>query len=76
LAADGLRLPHDQLDVRPIVGNVLKRRTGTVEDSLANLGLTPPAPCGLGRGGHRLASLCAVAEKLRVWPLGDRHQPG
>lgn len=69
LTADGLRLEQDKLDLRPLVGNVLRRRTGTVEESLANLGLAVPVPCGLGRGGERLASLCAVVDKLCAWPV-------
>jgi len=72
LAADGLQFDNPKLDVRPIVGNLLKRRTGTVEESVANLGIPAPAPWGSGRGGYRLASLCAVAAKLCAWPLASR----
>jgi len=69
LVADGFRLEHRNLDVRPVVGNVLRQRTGTVEESVVNLGVDIPTVWGLGRGGERLASLCGVVEKLRAWPL-------
>jgi len=39
-----------------------------VEESVANLGIAPPASWAQGRGGERLASLCAVVEKLCAWP--------
>jgi DTW domain-containing protein YfiP len=69
LAADGLRLENQRLDVRPVVGNVLRHHTGTVEESVGHLGLTAPPPWTSGRGGERLASLCTVVEKLCAWPL-------
>jgi DTW domain-containing protein YfiP len=69
LVRGGFRLSNENLDVRPAVGNVLRRRTGTVEESVVNLGLEVPAVWGRGRGGERLASLCAVVEKLCAWPL-------
>jgi DTW domain-containing protein YfiP len=68
LATDGLRLEQHSLDIRPVVGNVLRRRTGTVEESMGNFGLAAPAACGSGRGGVRLANLCAVVERLCGWP--------
>ena len=68
LAKDGLRLEQHSLDIRPVVGNVLRRRTGTVEESMGNFGLAAPAACGSGRGGVRLANLCAVVERLCGWP--------
>jgi DTW domain-containing protein len=64
LIADGFHLDNDRLDIRVVAGNVLRRRTGTVEECLGHLGLSPPAPWASGRGGHRLASLCAVVERF------------
>ena len=69
LAADGLRLPNAHIDVRPIAGNVLRRRPGTVEDCVSLMELPAPPVWGAGRGGVRLASLCAVVEKLRARPV-------
>jgi hypothetical protein len=51
-----------------VAGIVLRRRTGTVEDCLRNMELPSPAPWAAGRGGVRLASLCALTEKLCAWP--------
>ena len=64
LAADGLRLQNRQIDLRPVAGNVLRRRPGTVEECSSQLELPTPQPWGAGRGGLRLAGLCAVVEKL------------
>lgn len=66
LAADGLRLPNRPIDLRPIAGNVLRRRPGTVEECAGQMELPAAQPWGAGRGGLRLASLCAVVEKLRA----------
>jgi hypothetical protein len=71
LANDGLHLPQAHVDVRPIVGNVLRRRTGTVEECVVNLGLAPPSPVAQGRGGTRLAGLCAVVGRLCGWHPGE-----
>ena len=68
LAADGLRLPNRHIDLRPVAGNVLRRRPGTVEECALQLELPAPQPLGAGRGGRRLARLCAVVDKLRAWP--------
>jgi DTW domain-containing protein len=72
LAADGLPLDHPRVDVRPVVGNLLRRRTGTVEESVTNMGLPEPQAWAQGRGGVRLASLCAVVEKLCAWQIQPR----
>jgi len=69
LVADGYRLTTATLDVRPIATKALGQRIGTVEDCLAKLGSTPPSPCGAGRGGERLALLCAIAGRLCAWPM-------
>jgi DTW domain-containing protein len=69
LAADGLRLPNRNIDARPIAGNVLRRRPGTVEECARQMGLVVPPPWARGRGGARIAGLCAVTEKLSAWPL-------
>ncbi len=68
LVRDGFHFANIHIDVRPVVGNVLRRRTGTVEESVVNLGVEMPAVWGRGRGGERLAGLCAVVEKLCAWP--------
>jgi DTW domain-containing protein YfiP len=69
LIADGFAVEHAHVDVRPVVGNVFHQRTGTVEECAPRMGLPVSAPWAPGRGGTRLASLCAVVEKLSVWPL-------
>jgi DTW domain-containing protein YfiP len=69
LAAGGLQFEQATLDVRPVVGNVLRQRTGTVEESVVKLGMAAPSAWAQGRGGERLACLCEVVEKLCAWPL-------
>lgn len=71
LAADGLRLPNRPIDLRSIAGNVLRRRPGTVEECALQMELPTPQPWGAGRGGLRLAGLCAVVEKLRARPAAS-----
>lgn len=72
LAADGLVLENSRLDMRPVAGNVMRRRTGTVEECLHAMahatGLPLPPPAGAGRGGERLAALCAVVEAVCALP--------
>jgi len=68
LIEDGFRCAHERLDARPIAANALRRHTGTVEECVEALGLTPPEPWGTGRGGARLAGLCAVVARLCAWP--------
>ncbi len=68
LAADGLPIENARVDARPVAGIVLRRRTGTVEDCLRHMELPSPASWAPGRGGTRLASLCALTEKLCTWP--------
>ncbi len=64
LASDGLTLPKPRFDARALAGTWLRQRTGTVEDCLPRLQLPAPAPCGAGRGGLRLAGLCAVVRRM------------
>jgi hypothetical protein len=64
LAADGLPLENDRQDVRPVASKVLGRRTGTIEECVHRLDIAAPTPLGAGRGGERLACLCAAVEKL------------
>jgi DTW domain-containing protein YfiP len=68
LAADSFRIENAVIDIRPIAGNVLRRRTGTVEECVGHLAIATPSAWALGRGGERLANLCAVVEKLCAWP--------
>ncbi len=72
LAADGLTLANDCQDLRPIAGGLLGRRTGTIEECVQRLGLTPLPAWGAGRGGERLACLCAAVEEMTRSPLGLR----
>jgi DTW domain-containing protein YfiP len=64
----GMAIEHAHLDARPVAGNVVCRRPGTVEECLQAMTISPPSPWAEGRGGARLAALCAVVEKLRAWP--------
>jgi DTW domain-containing protein YfiP len=70
LAKDGLRLPNPFLDARPVVSRVIGRRTGAVEDCVTHLGLTALDVPGQGRGGVRLANLCAAVDWLERWRPG------
>lgn len=71
LAQDGWQLGHEHLDARPTAAGALGRRTGTVEECAEALHVPPPVPWAHGRGGARLASLCAVVECLLAWPAAD-----
>jgi DTW domain-containing protein YfiP len=64
LEAEGVALPAARLDMRPALGSYLGTRPGAIEDCTARLGLEPPPPFALGRGGVRLAALAAVVDKL------------
>ena len=64
LERDGIALPAARLDIRPPAASRLGTRTGTVEDCAARMGITPPPPFAAGRGGARLAALCAVVDRL------------
>jgi len=64
LQAEGIALPATRFDVRPAIGVHFGMRAGAVEDCAARLGLVPPAPFAIGRGGTRLAALWAIVEKL------------
>jgi DTW domain-containing protein YfiP len=65
-AADGLALPFPSVDLRVEASRVLRRRFGSIENSIAALDATP-APIALpGRGGRRLAALVGALESLRA----------
>ncbi len=68
LAAEGFCAESHHFDVRLIARRALARRPGRVEECLAEMGLAPPPPWTAGRGGQRIASLCAVVERLCDWP--------
>ncbi|HEX7500107.1 MAG TPA: tRNA-uridine aminocarboxypropyltransferase [Polyangia bacterium] len=68
LIADGYGVVHPHLDARLVASKVLARRAGTVEDCLVQMDLGAPPPWAAGRGGARIAGLCAVTEKLCAWP--------
>jgi len=68
LIADGYGVEHPHIDTRLVASKVLTRRAGTVEECLTHMDLSVPAPWASGRGGLRIAGLCAVTEKLCTWP--------
>jgi tRNA-uridine aminocarboxypropyltransferase len=64
LESEGVTLPAARIDVRPAAGYFLGKRTGSVEDCTARLGVTVPDPFALGRGGARLAALSAIVDRM------------
>jgi len=69
LIQDGFPCEHERLDARPLAGNVLRHHTGTVEECVVAMGLVSPRSWAEGRGGVRLAHLCAVVDRLHAWPV-------
>ena len=64
--ADGLPLPFPSLDLRVEASRLLRRRFGSIENSMAALDAAS-APIALpGRGGRRLAALVGALESLRT----------
>jgi hypothetical protein len=68
LIADGYAVEHPHVDTRLVASKVLGRRAGTVEECLSHMALPVPPPWAAGRGGLRIAGLCAVTAKLCAWP--------
>jgi len=64
MEAEGVALPAARIDLRPAAGTFLGRRTGSVEDCTARLGVDVPAPFAIGRGGARLAALSAIVDRM------------
>lgn len=64
-------LPPKVIDMRKVVGDVLRRRPGSAEDVIELLGLAWE-PRGIGRCGERLGKLIAITEFLRS---GGRVKP-
>jgi len=64
LEAEGVALPAARIDVRPAAGLFLGKRTGSVEDCTARLGVEVPDAFAIGRGGTRLAALSAIVDTL------------
>lgn len=64
LEAEGVALPAARIDVRPAAGLFLGKRTGSVEDCTARLGVEVPDPFALGRAGARLAALSAIVDRM------------
>ena len=62
LAKDGFSDPPPHIDLRPIAGNILGRRTGTLEDCASRMELPLPKAWGQGRGGRRLARFLAITQ--------------
>ena len=59
----GLTLSERRIDIRKVVGDVQKKRPGSLEDVVRERALTHQ-PEGLGRAGERLGMLCAITESL------------
>ena len=64
MEAEGVALPAARIDLRPAAGTFLGRRTGSVEDCSARLGVTVPDAFAIGRGGTRLAALSAIVDRM------------
>jgi DTW domain-containing protein len=64
LAAEGLVLPKPRFDAHALACAILKKRSGTLEDCLPRMQIPEPDPCGLGRGGARLAALCRLLDHI------------
>jgi DTW domain-containing protein YfiP len=64
LEREGIALSPARLDVRGAAGAYLNARTGTVDECVARMGVERPAPSSPGRGGQRMAGLCAVVDRL------------
>ena len=71
LIADGYGVVNPHLDARLIASKVLARRAGTVEECVTQMELGAPLAWAAGRGGERIAGLCAVVEKLCAWPAAE-----
>jgi hypothetical protein len=71
LIADGYGVQHPHIDTRLVASKVLARRAGTVEECLTHMELAVPPPWAAGRGGLRIAGLCAVTERLCAWPAAQ-----
>lgn len=59
-ASAGGRMPSAVLDLRKVVGDFVRQRPGTLEQTVQDLRL-PHHPLGAGRGGERMGMLVAVA---------------
>lgn len=64
----GVALPTARLDARPAASAFLGRRTGSIEECVERLGAPPPSAWAPGRGGARMASLCAVVDRMMNQP--------
>jgi DTW domain-containing protein len=64
LEGEGIALPAARIDVRPAAGLFLGKRTGSVEDCTARLGVAVPPLSAIGRGGARLAALAAIVDRM------------
>ena len=69
LIADGYVVEHPHLDARLVASKVLARRAGTVEECVAQMEIPALTSWAAGRGGVRIAGLCAAVEKLCAWPV-------
>ncbi len=65
LRREGLALPEQVIDLRKVVGDYLQCRAGSLEELVAQRGLTYEAR-GRGRGGERLGMLVAATRWLRA----------
>lgn len=70
LRREGLALPEQVIDLRKVAGDYLQSRPGSLEELIAERGLSY-APRGRGRGGERLGMLVAATHWLRAEARGD-----
>lgn len=59
----GLALPEARIDLRKVVGDLVRGSPGAAKENLERWGLES-APLGLGRGGERLGELVEVVRHL------------
>jgi DTW domain-containing protein len=60
----GVAVSSARLDVRPAASAFLGQRTGGVEECVERLGAPSPSAWAEGRGGIRMAALCAVIDRM------------
>jgi hypothetical protein len=70
LRREGLALPERVIDARKVAGDYLKCRPGSLEELVAQRGLSY-TPRGRGRGGERLGMLVALTRWLREQACGS-----
>ncbi len=74
LQRDELTLPERRIDVREVVRDHLKARSGSAEALVERLAL-PWRTAGRGRGGRRLGMLVAITRWLVAEARGSARRP-